>query len=318
VVSGLWELEDGMRASRLGIGLVLVAVLVVGCSRLGDDSGSAGAGGSTEAGPGAPSESRQGAPAGRPAKDAAGGTEAAGAVRLANLGNRIVRTATVDLEVAKGGLGDAITRATDIVAARRGIYVGSTTSMPSDGRPRGAVTFRVPVPAFEATLRELKGLGTYRGERSSTEDVTGQYIDLKGQLAAWRAQERVYLRLLDRARSISDVIAVQNQLQQVQSNIERLQGQVNYLEDQSSFSTIVLNLAEPGAIPGSARPRGTFAKAWHTALSGLVAMAAAALVAVVWLTPLVLLAGVVLLVMRAVRRPRPATPVAPEPGSSGG
>jgi hypothetical protein len=312
-----------MRASRWGIGLVLVAVLAVGCGQAGDDSGGAGGGTAESASPrpapaGGPAQPG-GPAAGEAAKDGAGtGGRAAGAVRLADLGNRIVRTATVELEVAEGGLGEAISKATDIVSARKGMYVGSTTSVPSEGHPRGTVTFRVPVPAFEGTLRELKGLGTYRGEKSSTEDVTGQYIDLKGQLAAWRTQERVYLRLLDRARSISDVIAVQNQLQQVQSNIERLQGQVNYLEDQSSFSTIVLNLAEPGAIPGGAQPRSTLARAWRTALSGLTAMGAAALVAVVWLTPLTLVAVLVLLAVRAIRRPRPAPPVTPEPGSSTG
>ena len=62
-------------------------------------------------------------------------------------------------------------------------------------------------------------------------------------------------RLLDRAKSVTDVIAVQNQLQQVQSNIERLQGQLDHLEDQSSFSTIVLRLTEPGAAAGG-RPAG--------------------------------------------------------------
>ena len=130
--------------------------------------------------------------------------------------------------------------------------------MPGGEPASGQVTFRVPVDAFEPVLRELKGLGTYRGEKSSTEDVTNQYIDLNGQLAAWRAQERVYLRLLDRARSVTDVIAVQNQLQQVQSNIERLQGQLNYLEDQSSFSTIVLQpqRAGRGRAGGADRPAG--------------------------------------------------------------
>jgi len=132
-----------------------------------------------------------------------------------------------------------------------------------------------------------------------------QYVDLRGQLTAWRAQERVYLRLLGRARSIGDVIAVQNQLQQVQSNIERLQGQVNHLEDQSSFSTIVLNLSEPGA-GGVAQPRSRLERAWATAVSGLGVMAAAALVALVWLTPLVALAGLVLVLLRAARKLRPA------------
>jgi hypothetical protein len=112
----------------------------------------------------------------------------------------------------------------------------------------------------------------------------------------------VYLRLLDRARSVADVIAVQNQLQQVQSNIERLQGQLDQLEDQSSFSTIVLQISEPGAAAG--KPQGRLARAWATAVNGLGVMAAAALVAVVWAIPAAILTGLVLLGMRTLRRPR--------------
>jgi hypothetical protein len=235
-----------------------------------------------------------------------GSTGAAAQVRLVDLGNRIVRTATVELEVGQDRLNDTINRATDVVTRAKGIYVGSSTSVPGDDAASGQVSFRVPVDAFEPVLRELKGLGTYRGERSSTEDVTNQYVDLNGQLAAWRAQERVYLRLLDRAKSIADVIAVQNQLQQVQSNIERLQGQLNHLEDQSSFSTIVLQLSEPGAASPAGQPQGRLARAWATAVSGLGVMAAAVLVGVVWLVPVAALAGLILVGLRALRRPRPA------------
>ena len=117
----------------------------------------------------------------------------------------------------------------------------------------------------------------------------------------------MYLRLLDRATSIADVIAVQNQLQQVQSNIERLQGQLNHLEDQSSFSTIVLQLTEPGAGGPAGRPSGRLARAWATAVNGLGVMAAAVLIAVIWLTPVVVLAGLVLLGVRTLRRPRPVS-----------
>jgi hypothetical protein len=168
----------------------------------------------------------------------AGSTGAAAQVRLVDLGNRIVRTATVDLEVGRDRLNDTINRATDVVTRAKGIYVGSSTSVP-DGEPAtGQVTFRVPV-------------------------------------AAWRAQERVYLRLLDRAKSIADVIAVQNQLQQVQSNIAE-------------------------------EPVGRLGRAWATAVNGLGVMAAAVLVGVVWLTPVVLMAGLVLFGLRVLRRPRPA------------
>jgi hypothetical protein len=297
-----------MRVGRVAVGVGLVAMLVVaGCSRGGGGGGGAadtGGGTGTQAAPAAEraaSATDQAAPAGK-----AGSTQAAAQVRLVDLGNRIVRTATVDLEVGRDRLNDTVNRATEVVTRAKGIYVASSTSVPGGDPASGQVTFRVPVDAFEQVLRELKGLGTYRGEQSSTEDVTNQYVDLSGQLAAWRAQERVYLRLLDRARSIADVIAVQNQLQQVQSNIERLQGQLNYLEDQSSFSTIVLHLSEPGAGGPAGQPHGRLARAWATAVSGLGVMAAAVLVGVVWLAPVAVLAGLVLLGLRAFRRPRPA------------
>ena len=299
-----------MRLGRAAVGVALVAmVIVAGCSADGDDSGGGGsAGAEAQVAPAADQaateqdQAAQAAPAGK-----AGSTDAASQVRLVDLGNRIVRTANVDLEVGEGRLNATINQATDVVRQAKGIYVGSSTSVPSGEPASGQVTFRVPVDAFEPVLRELKGLGTYRGEKSSTEDVTNQYIDLNGQLAAWRAQERVYLRLLDRARSVTDVIAVQNQLQQVQSNIERLQGQLNYLEDQSSFSTIVLQVSEPGAAGPAGEPTGRLARAWATAVNGLGVMAAAVLVAVVWVTPLLVVAGLVLLGLRALRRPRPAS-----------
>jgi Domain of unknown function (DUF4349) len=299
-----------MRLGRAAVGVALVAmVIVAGCSADGGNGGGGGsAGGEAQVAPAADQaateqdQPAQAAPAGK-----AGSTDAAAQVRLVDLGNRIVRTANVDLEVGEGRLNATINQATDVVRQAKGIYVGSSTSVPSGEPASGQVTFRVPVDAFEPVLRELKGLGTYRGEKSSTEDVTNQYIDLNGQLAAWRAQERVYLRLLDRARSVTDVIAVQNQLQQVQSNIERLQGQLNYLEDQSSFSTIVLQVSEPGAAGPAGEPAGRLARAWATAVNGLGVMAAAVLVAVVWVTPLLVVAGLVLLGLRALRRPRPAS-----------
>jgi Domain of unknown function (DUF4349) len=287
-----------MKLGRMAVGLVLAAA-VVGCTN--GDAGGGGARAASEPAQDQAAVASTGAAA--PARDGQKG--AAAEVRLVDLGNRIVRTANVDLEVGKGTLDETIDKATGVVTRAEGTYVGSSTSLPGDGPATGQVTFRVPVDAYEAVLRELKALGTYRGEQSSTEDVTTRYIDLRGQLTAWRAQERVYLRLLGRARSIGDVIAVQNQLQQVQSNIERLQGQVNHLEDQSSFSTIVLNLSEPGA-GGTVQPRNRLERAWATAVSGLAVMGAAALVGVVWLTPVALLAFLVLLVLRATRRPRPA------------
>jgi hypothetical protein len=293
-----------MKRSRVlaAVALAIAALLAAGCGAAGGDkaASSAQAGGAA----------RAAAPAGgAPAK------ASAGAVQLVDLGNRIVRKATLSLEVGQGDLNDTISRAATIVSGHQGIYVSSSTEVPSNRPAHGQVSFRVPVDAFEATLRELKGLGRYRGEHSSSEDVTTQYIDLNGQLAAWRAQEKVYLRLVAQAKSIGDVISIQNQLQSVQSNINRLQGQVDFLRDQSSFSTIELDLAEPGAA-GPAVPQTRFAKAWSTAVDGLGAIAAAALVVVIWLAPFGLVALIAIWAFHRLRRPAAGVGLAPGPPAS--
>jgi Domain of unknown function (DUF4349) len=303
------RVEEGveMKRSRVvaALALALAALLAAGCSGGGGDNATSGAAGGGAAAPAAGAPSSGGAPA----------KAATAAVQLVDLGNRIVRKATLNLEVGQARLNDTISRATTIVSGHQGIYVSSSTEVPNNGPAHGQVTFRVPVDAFEATLRDLKGLGRYSGEHSSSQDVTTQYIDLNGQLAAWRAQEKVYLRLLGQAKSISDVISIQNQLQNVQSNVNRLQGQVDYLRDQSSFSTIELDLAEPGAA-GRAVPRTRLAKAWSTAVDGLGAMAAAALVLVVWVVPLGLVALIAIWVVHRLRRPAAGVGVVPRPPAS--
>jgi hypothetical protein len=284
--------------------LTVAALLVAGCSAGGGQTAGDSAGGSTGV-----ARSSAGSGAAAPAGEG-GANAAAASVQLVDLGNRIVRKATLNLEVGRAKLNDTISRATTIVTEHQGLYVSSSTEVPNDQPAQGQVTFRVPVDAFEGTLRELKGLGRYRGEHSSSEDVTNQYIDLNGQLAAWRAQEKVFLRLVGEAKSIGDVISIQNQLQSVQSNINRLQGQVNFLRDQSSFSTIELDLSEPGA---GALPQSRFAKAWSTAVDGLGTMSAAALVVVVWLAPFALVGLIAMWAFRRFRPPAAEVAVADPP-----
>ena len=294
-------IRGGGRALAVLALAVLVALVIAGCGG-GGGKATSGGGGAGD------SVARQSPPA-SPAPASPGGAASGSAgqsstIKLVDLGNRIVRRATVSLQVGKGKLNDTIASATDVVTRHHGIYVSASTSVPDNEPASGQVTFRVPVDEFETALRELKGLGAYRGEHSSSEDVSSQYVDLSAQLAAWRAQERVYLRLLDRAKSIADVISVQNQLETVQSNINRLQGQVDFLRDQSSYSTIQLDLTEPGAA-ARAKPGNRFARAWATAVDGLGVMGAVVMVGLVWLLPIGAVALLLRPALRSLRRLRP-------------
>jgi Domain of unknown function (DUF4349) len=303
--------------------LAMVALLAAGCGAggAGDTAGGAtplapasGEAGedATGGGSGSGSAARQ-APAQRqPAQGQAQATDqGSSAVQLVDLNNRVIRNASVQLEIGKGKLDQTIRQATQVVARHQGIFAGSKTSAPDGGSAEGVVTFRVPNPQFEQTVNELKALGTYRGESSGSTDVTSQYVDLKSQLNAWRAQEGVYLRLLGRSKTINETLSVRSRLDEVQNNINRLQGQLNVLEDQTSLATINLELREPGAVPVS-ESTNPIAQAWQTGIDGFLVMVKVLIITVMWLTPLALLALAVLGVLRALRPSRPA----PQPAAA--
>jgi hypothetical protein len=55
------------------------------------------------------------------------------------------------------------------------------------------------------------------------------------------------LALLAKAQTISDIIAVQNQIGQITGLIEQLKGQIKYLDDHTAYSTVTVTLTEAGA-----------------------------------------------------------------------
>jgi hypothetical protein len=61
------------------------------------------------------------------------------------------------------------------------------------------------------------------------------------------------LALLQQAKSIGDIIAVQTQLGQITGQIEQLKGQIAYIDHNTTYSTVTVNLMEAGA-PVSTAP----------------------------------------------------------------
>lgn len=109
----------------------------------------------------------------------------------------------------------------------------------------GTITVKVPVAFFEKTFGEIKEVASLVISESTTgQDVTEQYTDLRAQLVNAQAEEQSFIKILDQAVKIDDVLAVTRELARVRGTIERLQGSMKYLESQTDMSTIVINLTE--------------------------------------------------------------------------
>jgi hypothetical protein len=111
----------------------------------------------------------------------------------------------------------------------------------------GVITFMVPAAKFDDTIDQLAKMGKVQNEHISGNDVSAQYVDLQARLANQEAQRLAMLALLRRATSIADIIAVQNQIGQITGQIEQLKGQIAYIDHNTTYSTVTVNLLESGA-----------------------------------------------------------------------
>jgi hypothetical protein len=225
-------------------------------------------------------------------------------------GDRIIKEGTVTIEVERDGFDQAYTRV--VAAARRyqGDIVGSTTRTSDNGDTFGSVTVRVPVRNFEDLVVGVGEIGTIRNRDIDSQDVTAEFTDLESRLRHLRAQEEFYLGLLDRARNVREAISVQQQLDGIQSQIEQIQGRLNMLDDRTSFSTLTVELFEPGA--GTAltttedpQTRPTLAHYWDVARDAFVNVIGAMLVAGLFALPLLIVAGALWFGYRTLVRPAP-------------
>jgi hypothetical protein len=250
----------------------------------------------------------------------AGGT-VAGAVEP-GLSDRIIRNADLTVRVKKGSFDSAWANAVR-VATKFGGYVVSSSrgtqpvvlSGAEDATRRepasGDVTVRVPASRFEQALIEMRALGTVTSDAISSQDVTQEFVDLQSRLRNQKAQQAVLLRLMSRAKTIEETLAVQQQLSVVEQQIEEITGRLNALKLLTDLSVINLHLFEPGAAgaPVPAPEEGpSFAKAWETAVEGLERIGTVALIGGLWLTPFAALAGAGIAIRRM--RVRPAAPTA--------
>jgi hypothetical protein len=235
----------------------------------------------------------------------------------------IIKTGTLTLQVT--GIDAALTAASQQITALGGYASASERS--GDGESAYAsITFRIPADRWDDALAGLRGLAEkVLDERTGTQDVTGQVIDLGARIKNLQATETALQAIMARATEIKDVLAVQAELTQVREQIERLTAEKGALEEQAAYSTLTVGFQlKPTPILTAQEqfdPSSEVDQASASLVGVLQALATAGIwFAIVWLPILLVLAIVgfiVLTVVRRVQRTRGggAAPVTPATGT---
>lgn len=245
------------------------------------------------------------------------GSDGSGSTLPSLLDRKVILNATLGLGV--NDVAAAFSEASRLTRSSGG-YVEKSSYTGSDAadtkQHAASLTLRVPADQYDSLLAGLRGIAGAKvnSEGSKSSEVTEQYTDLQSRLRNLERTEQSYLKLLEQAKSIQDILTVNDRLDSVRAQIEQIQGRLNVLDKMTDLATIDLTLSP--IVPGKAEPKTggpkTFseamADAWEWSLDTLryaAAGGAVALVALGWLfIPLVALA---LLVRRwRHRRPQPA------------
>ncbi|MCA9632242.1 MAG: DUF4349 domain-containing protein [Myxococcales bacterium] len=178
-----------------------------------------------------------------PADDSAKSGEIAGVAE-----RKVIRKAELELQVKS--LSDAQRTATD-VAKKHGGYVVSSERRGTDAArdQRLRVVLRVKADELDTALNELRAIK--QGEASehiSSEDVTDEWIDLEARLKTQKALENQYLEILKGANKVEDLLAVQKQLSDVRTEIEKLESRKRFLDKSVSLSTITVDFERPAPL----------------------------------------------------------------------
>ncbi|MBA7527912.1 hypothetical protein ES705_20092 [subsurface metagenome] len=152
----------------------------------------------------------------------------------------IVRTAEIALVVNDVAI--ALDRVADLAENLDG-YVVSSKSWKENERLVGIITIRVPAEDFGAAMESLHRLAVdVTHEDTSAKDVTEEYVDLSAKLKNLEATEEQYLRLMEKAEKVEDILAIQKELSKTRGEIEQTKGRMQYLERTSATSLIRVQL----------------------------------------------------------------------------
>jgi len=217
---------------------------------------------------------------------------------LPALRSAVIKTGDIRLRIDHGQFGKARQALADIADRFGGYETNSTTS--GTKIHTGRVTIRVPAQAFARAMSAIENVAHVRvtAETRTGQDVSQQFVDLQARLVNLEAQEKVLLRLMDRAQTIAESIRVENYLQNVEFQIEDAQGRMLYLQNRTSMSTITVALQEAGAKPAPPQHASALWKAGERSLGAALAIVTGVIVGAGLVIPLSILALLALLVGR--------------------
>lgn len=138
---------------------------------------------------------------------------------------------------------DSSDKAMDYAKSIGGYMVSSSLNQPEEA-PYAYLVLRVPAKNLKASVDFFRSLSIKVSSESLIgTDVTDQYTDLDARLVILNKTKAKFEEIMNQASKVQDMLEVQRELINVQSQIDSIKGQQLYLEKTAELAKISLNLS---------------------------------------------------------------------------
>jgi hypothetical protein len=178
---------------------------------------------------------------------------------------KIIKDGRMGIEVQE--LEQTKTQIDSLVAQYDGYYANERLNN-TDWTTSYNLKIRIPSNNFEKLIAEIEsGEGEMKYKEIDARDVTDQFIDLEIRLANKTNYLKKYNELLKQAKSVKDILEIEEKIRGIEEEIESTTGRLKYLSDLVDFSTLDLEISKPKDTKYQPQKRDKFAKRLKHALS---------------------------------------------------
>lgn len=157
----------------------------------------------------------------------------------------------------------------DDLISKHGAYINNENENSYERRLEQYLVVKIPKEAFDDFMNELvSGVKNVNSKHVDIQDVTEEFIDITARLKVKKEAEQTYLRLLDTAKNVREVLDIQNQIQGIRSEIESIEGRLRYLEASVNYSTLNISMYQIISAGNITPPVSFFTKVFSSIKDG--------------------------------------------------
>lgn len=173
---------------------------------------------------------------------------------------------------------------TDLIQTKRRIeqaikkhngYISSENENNLSGSLSRILVIRIPAKQFDVFISDAtKGIEKFDTKDIQVKDVTEEFVDIQARLKTKKELEQRYLKLLERANKVTEILEIEKQIGDLRADIEGTEGRLQYLNNQSVYSTISITYYKsiPKQTAFTNKFKEGFSNGWQNFMWFLVAL----------------------------------------------